>query len=440
MIGETPASGDRTASRYLVALDGLRGIAIVMVMLHNFTLTRAPSAPPLGQALAWGWIGVQLFFVMSGYLITRNLLAAPLTPSALTAFLARRWLRVVPVCYAMLAIYFYVVPAFFDAPSVIAARGTQLPYWLFLSNWTEPFGMAAPGLGHLWSLGVEVQFYVLWPLVVLLAGTRRFARVCVAVIVFALVTSVALRAVGASHVAIYKFGVTRMGALAMGALVAVLGTRPGVGARIPLRALVCGTALALLAIVVWRRGFDFRDAVVETVGMNAIAFLFALWLLPLTGVTPGEGSLAVRVPSWPRLQAVGRVSYAMYVLHYPLHWAAMKRLYPHLLAADGAVSTPRLAAYVVMASVATYALAHLASRSIERPALALKRFVPATGVGGRTDRAGRRGEGTAKPWGVLVEGAVPNAAATSGGKGGRRGASDRLPTMPTPMAPGSPPF
>jgi peptidoglycan/LPS O-acetylase OafA/YrhL len=381
-----PAPAPRRGLRYLVALDGLRGIAIVMVMLHNFTMTSAASAPPLGQVFGWGWIGVQLFFVMSGYLITRNLFASPLTPRALAAFMIRRWLRIVPVCYATLLVYFYVVPLLFDAPSIVATRSTQVWYWLFLSNWSEPFGIAAPGLGHLWSLGVEIQFYFLWPVVVLLAGPRRFARACVAVIILGLVAAVALRAGGASYQSVYKFTVTRMSALAMGALVAIIGMRPGAGARIPVRALAWSTALALVAIAVWRRGFDYRDVVVETAGLKLAALLFALWLLPIAGVTPGEDSLAVRVPSMPWLQAVGRVSYAMYVIHYPLHWAAMKHLYPHLLEADGSVSTLRLGAYVVVASVATYVLAHLTYRVVERPVLALKQFFPPTGVRSPTIR------------------------------------------------------
>jgi len=76
----------------------------------------------------------------------------------------------------------------------------------------------------------------------------------------------------------------------------------------------------------------------------------------------------------------------MYVLHYPLHWAAMYRIYPHLLAADGSVVTWRLAAYVMVASVATYVLARILWIIIERPVLALKRFFPPTGVRNPTIR------------------------------------------------------
>jgi peptidoglycan/LPS O-acetylase OafA/YrhL len=384
-VRDEPAPTPRRGLRYLVALDGLRGIAIIMVMLHNFTMTSAATPTPLALALEWGWVGVQLFFVMSGYLITRNLLAAPLTSSVLTAFMIRRWLRIVPVCYATLVAYFFVVPLVYGAPSIVAA-GTQIWYWLFLSNWTEPFGIAAPGLGHLWSLGVEIQFYCVWPLVVWLAGPRRLGRACVAVIVLGLVAAVALRLGGASSQAVYKFTITRMSALAMGGLVAILAQRPGVGARIPVRALAWSTSLALVAIAVWRRGFDYHDAVVETVGLALVGVLFALWLLPIAGVTGREDDLAVRAPSAPWLRSIGRVSYAMYVVHYPLHWAAMKRLYPRMLEADGSVSTAALAAYVVVASVATYLVARTSWRMVERPVLALKRYFPPTGVRNPTIR------------------------------------------------------
>jgi peptidoglycan/LPS O-acetylase OafA/YrhL len=372
------AEAPRRGLRYLVALDGLRGIAIIVVLLHNFTMTEARAVPLLGHLFEWGWIGVQLFFVMSGYLITRNLLAANFSPGVLTAFMVRRWLRIVPVCYALLLLYFYVVPWIWGAPALVAARSSQLPYWLFLSNWAEPLGVWAPGLGHLWSLGVEVQFYLAWPLVVMAFGKRRLGTVSVAVVVLGILAAIALRAAGASSMAVYKFTVTRMNALAMGALVAVVAERPGV--RVPARALAWGTALALAALAIWRGGFNYQDAVVEVVGFPLTALLFAVWLLPIAGVAGSAGSLAVRVPSTPWLRSVGRVSYGMYVAHYPLHWFVMHRLYPRLLEADGSVSTARLGAYVVAASLATFAIARVSWTLIERPVLALKRYAPPTGV------------------------------------------------------------
>jgi peptidoglycan/LPS O-acetylase OafA/YrhL len=369
--------------RYLVALDGLRGIAIILVLLHNLTMTSARTPPLLSQLFEPGWLGVQLFFVLSGYLITRNLLANELSSAVLTAFMVRRWLRIVPICYALLAVYFYVVPLIFDAPTIVAKRPLQIWYWLFLSNWTEPFGLAAPGLGHLWSLGVEVQFYLLWPLVVLLAGRKRLVRACVTIIVLGFVSATALRVAGASSMAVYKFTITRMGALAAGGLVALVAQRPGL--RVPSRPLALGAGAALAAIAAWRGGFDYADAVVEIAGLPLSTLLFALWLLPIARATssrsdPAQGTLAVRVPSTPWLRSVGRVSYGMYVLHYPIHWAVMDRIYPALLAPDGSVSTWKLGAYVAAASVVTYLLARLLWLAIERPVLSLKRYFPPTGV------------------------------------------------------------
>jgi peptidoglycan/LPS O-acetylase OafA/YrhL len=369
--------------RYLVALDGLRGIAIIVVLLHNLTMTSARTPPLLAQLFEPGWLGVQLFFVLSGYLITRNLLATELSSAVLTAFMVRRWLRIVPICYALLAVYFYAVPLVVDAPTIVAKRPLQIWYWLFLSNWTEPFGLAAPGLGHLWSLAVEVQFYLLWPLVVLAVGPKRLVRACVAVIVLGFVCAATLRVAGASPMAVYKFTITRMGALAAGGLVALVAQRPSL--RVPSRALALGAGAALVAITVWRRGFDYADPVVEIAGLPLSTLLFVLWLLPIARATssradPARDTLAVRVPSTPWLRAIGRVSYGMYVLHYPLHWAVMDRLYPTLLAANGSVSTWKLGAYVVVASVATYLLARVLWMAVERPVLSLKRFFPPTGV------------------------------------------------------------
>jgi peptidoglycan/LPS O-acetylase OafA/YrhL len=373
----------RPGLRYLMALDGLRGIAIILVMFHNLTMTGDEQPSLVARWLEGGWVGVQLFLVLSGYLITRNLLATDLSRPALKAFLIRRCLRIVPICYAMLAVYFHVVPHFVAVPTIEAQRHSEIWYWLFLSNWTEPFGVGAPGLGHLWSLGVEVQFYLLWPFVILLIGTRRIDRACVAMIVAAFAFSVALAYLGAPPMAAYKFTITRMNALAPGARVAVLA--PRLELRVPIRALAGSTAAALLAVILWRRSFDFADPVVATVGYFLIATLFGLWLLPIARSTsaaddPSRRNPAVRLPQARWLRSVGRVSYGMYVVHYPLHWFGLQAVYPRLLGADGKIVEWRLAAYVPLACVATYLIARLLWVAIERPVLNLKRHVPPTGV------------------------------------------------------------
>ena len=109
----------------------------------------------------FGWAGVQLFFVLSGFLITGILLETRDEKGALRRFLVRRGLRIFPLYYATLFVLLVVVP---PDPVVRAALHDQVYYWLYVSNWAQPFEHKIPTLAHFWSLAVEEQFYLLWPL------------------------------------------------------------------------------------------------------------------------------------------------------------------------------------------------------------------------------------------------------------------------------------
>jgi peptidoglycan/LPS O-acetylase OafA/YrhL len=362
---------------HVPALDGLRGVAIVAVMLHNFSAIGDPTPTYVARALEWGWMGVQLFFVLSGFLITRILLEADRTSGVLRAFLARRALRIVPLYAATLFVYFFVVPRVLDAPTIVAAEPHQLWYWLFLSNWGDPLGFGAPGLQHLWSIGVEIQFYLLWPLVAFGASDRRLRRLCLAIVFLSLVSNVGLR-VGwsASASAVYKFTITRMSAPAIGALAALLTRRAAWCAWYEkYRGRLAWSSLGVLVLLgAWRHGFQHTDAVVQTIGFSLVAFLCAQWLLTIVLGIPTLGGVALALPSWKPLRALGRLSYGMYVLHYPLHWAAMKILAPTL--ERGPWSPLLQIAYIIVATAVTFGLANLSWLLFERRCLALKRFFP----------------------------------------------------------------
>ena len=359
------------------ALDGVRGIAILAVMFHNLSGIGPVTPTAVSRAFEWGWTGVQLFFVLSGFLITRILLDAGRTSGVLTAFLARRALRIVPLYFALLLVYFFVVPRLFDAPTIVAAEHNQIWYWLFLSNWAEPLGRGAPGLQHLWSIGVEIQFYLLWPILAIGASERRVRRTCLAIIAISLACRVALvLGMGGSTSAVYKFTLTRLSAPAIGALVALVARRR---AWINLysrhrRALGWASLMALSTLVIARHGFQHNDPGVQIFGYTLIALIFAQWLLAIVLRRPAPLGLTSSVPSWAPLRAIGHLSYGMYVLHYPLHWAAMKVVGPWLLA--GPWSWTRQLGYIVAMTVATGVLAQLSWLFFERPFLALKRFFP----------------------------------------------------------------
>src|SRR5690606_16312654 len=151
------------------ALDGLRGLAIALVFLYHATWVPG-AVTPLEQAATWlprvGFTGVDLFFVLSGFLITRILLRERESPAYYRAFYGRRVLRIFPLYYATLLLWLVIAPA-------LGARDLWLPgadpgeavwYWLYLSNWHD--GLAGR-FGHAylaiaWSLAIEEQFYLVW--------------------------------------------------------------------------------------------------------------------------------------------------------------------------------------------------------------------------------------------------------------------------------------
>ena len=157
-------------SRHIPALDGLRGIAILLVVLHN-----APDFPTHSSGFIWlaaivgtvGWIGVELFFVLSGFLITRQLLDSQRSGNYYRAFFGRRILRIFPLYYVALLIGLVVFPLVFPgAVDSSSPRRDQIWLWTFLFNWAHPFGTAGFGFSHFWSLAIEEQFYLIWPFVV----------------------------------------------------------------------------------------------------------------------------------------------------------------------------------------------------------------------------------------------------------------------------------
>src|SRR5579872_870197 len=140
------------------ALDGVRGLAIVLVLLHQFNLMDAGAgfAARLWTLLVEpGWIGVQLFFVLSGFLITGILIDAKERPGFFRRFFGRRVRRIFPLYYAVLVLVFVVLPALGISREWTGQAGSRIWYWLYLQSWPIPalqHGRGAGLLGHTWSL------------------------------------------------------------------------------------------------------------------------------------------------------------------------------------------------------------------------------------------------------------------------------------------------
>ena len=223
------AHADSPGARpHLPVLDGVRGAAILMVLCVHF-IGDAPAYTAMERALVkvanYGIWGVDLFFVLSGFLITGILYDSKGSPRYFRDFYVRRTLRIFPLYYGVLVILFLVLPALPAPypPALAESAHHQAWLWLYSSNvylaihraWVLPY------VGHFWSLAVEEQFYLIWPLVVLSFGRRWLLRICVVVAVLALALRTGLSAAGAGDVAQVVLTPCRFDALCAGGFLAL---------------------------------------------------------------------------------------------------------------------------------------------------------------------------------------------------------------------------
>src|SRR5439155_6239195 len=211
---------EKQVSKKIPQLDAVRGVAILLVILHN-ERSVFPSLH-LERLFANGWMGVDLFFVLSGFLITGILLDSTPSDRDVTNFYARRCLRIWPLYYALLVFMFVIVPRLrpSDAHTVFDKSSPWWAYPLFLQNVLIPSPTNAAGpLAVTWSLAIEEQFYLVWPWVVRYASRAEIRRLALLVIGL----SPALRLYLAGHdVNLYTNVFCRLDGLMAGALLALL--------------------------------------------------------------------------------------------------------------------------------------------------------------------------------------------------------------------------
>ena len=373
----------RVLGGHMPALDGVRGLAILMVLAHNFDLISGPASR-LGRLIDaganLGWIGVQLFFVLSGFLITGALLDTRGAANYYGVFFARRFLRIFPLYYGTLLVAFVILPLV--SPAHAPDGRNQVWLWTYLTNWVEPGGRGVAAFPHFWSLAVEEQFYLIWPLVVRAVMPARLFRVTLALVVAAFASRVALRAAGVDPAAVYMWSVCRMDALAAGAALAVWLRLPG-GPEIVerrWRALSVVTAAVGLGGLVVTRGLPRTSLATQTFGYSILVWVFAYLVISAIRAeasVSGKGSertLAARLLGAAPLRSVGKYSYAMYVFHVPIH-ALLSPLVSRWWGSE-TVGAGGALAYIMIASGATYLAAMASYHLFEARLLALKRHFP----------------------------------------------------------------
>jgi peptidoglycan/LPS O-acetylase OafA/YrhL len=370
---------------HLLALDGVRGLAILSVLCYHYLVVGSLQPSGVGKyllpAAKMGWAGVDLFFVLSGFLITGILLNARTATNYYKAFYGRRVLRIFPVYYLAVALVFWVVVplqhhgGFFALhPAGNFGPREQLWYWVNLSNLRTAFyPLLIPMLSPFWSLSIEEQFYLVWPAVVRNLRLRSLMVLCLAGMVF----SAVLRNLpwiqhwnSVYDNLIYRMTPLHMDGLLFGGVIAIL--LPSYGhsrtARNLFAALFWGSFAGLVVLA-----RDPDGPVMPRVGLSLLA-LFAGSLIWLCAAPTGSKTARFIFSRKP-LVHLGKLSYFIYVFHVPM-FIYIPILGRHFVRGYIATGHHPYMLHILFASlsfVVTYACAALSSRFFEGPILRQKR-------------------------------------------------------------------
>lgn len=296
---------------YRHELDGLRAIAALMVMFFHFfeLFAKVGSYPSIVHTIAsLGASGVSLFFVLSGFLITRILINSRGSEHYFRQFYMRRTLRIFPLYFLFLSIYYFLLPLVFNQPTVGARQ--QLAFWVYLQDFAVTFNWNSIGPSHYWTLAIEEHFYLFWPLLVFFLNNEKL-QTAIGVIIFAALFTRILLVLNGNVV--YYFTFTRMDELAIGAFLAILEQKQKFSRELSGSFARWGLSVLLVAGGLWYI-YDGQDhpviQVVKYLFFGALYFSVIGWVICL----PDNHWVKKGLQSTP-LRFSGRISYGLYIYH-----------------------------------------------------------------------------------------------------------------------------
>ncbi|MGH9685724.1 MAG: acyltransferase family protein [Candidatus Acidiferrales bacterium] len=377
-IQEPVLKAGRTGKTRIAELDGLRGIAVLMVVLFHFIApfgeTSNPVANIVYKVFRIGWAGVDLFFVLSGFLIGGILLDAKESRGYFKTFYLRRVYRIFPIYYLWIGIYFLLSAAL--SVHVAHQMGIVRGGWvyspvfaLYLQNtWKTNATMESPWLSQLWSLAVEEQFYLVIPFLVRFLSRRRLVLLLIATMFLAPLTRLVILFYFPAHWgATYRMTVCRADALAAGVLLAVVWRDTRciswiLDHRNALYAAFVSLFLGVLYVAVFlSHPEDPSQYRALAIWDYSCVDLFFANLLLWTMLAPK--GLWAGFCRWRFLTGLGAISYCMYIIHL-----AVNVLCHAVVVKSGwGISTwPGLLA-TIAAGVLTWCIGKISWRFFERP-------------------------------------------------------------------------
>jgi peptidoglycan/LPS O-acetylase OafA/YrhL len=363
--------------KYNPALDGLRAVAVLTVLLlhtvHRLAVPAGGANAVIYFLLRFGWIGVDIFFVLSGFLITGILLsqqqAAP--REYFTKFYVRRALRIFPLYFTVVIVGLLIL-RFTEHQGKLADWATLLTYtqnfvWIFRPSGTE----VAKWFGHTWSLAVEEHFYLVWPVLVYFVPTRQLKRGIPFAVVLVLLLRIALASYNLKR-AILISTPTRCDSLLIGSLLAIICRGEDGTFSLPIRA---GSMIRLISglslIVVLAAGIYKHDLYEESAFNRTFGFLLVgLFAMGLIAECLRGGVFFAALSNRPMVN-MGRVSYGIYLYHLPIFTLLSGVLFP----GPSAVAYPiQIFALFGAGAAITVLISTLSYNFFESKVLAYKRY------------------------------------------------------------------
>ena len=322
---------DGAALPRIAVLDGVRGVAILLtLMFHSFD-------PSLSLAI-FGERGVDLFFVLSGFLITGILIKTRDEPNYFRNFIARRAVRILPLYYLFIVLMLFVLPHVLDVlPSSVDIPKQFLALqkgpdglwtvWVYLQNFVLGRGpKSLPGLGHLWSLAVEEQFYLFWPVIMWFLPARHRKPVFVWGILATMVLRTTLLWTGVQGLyGAREYTFNRLDTLLLGALGALYVRDPAVRRQLePVIRIVTRWYVVLPILFIGilpnaklkRLPDDFFGRIAYGPGLTIISLMFLGYVLRAVDGTLGPWTK--RFTEWRFNLVLGKYSYSIYLFHFAI--------------------------------------------------------------------------------------------------------------------------
>jgi peptidoglycan/LPS O-acetylase OafA/YrhL len=353
-------------NKHIPALDCIRGLAVLAIMLfHCFDFV----------FFKFGWIGVDLFFVLSGFLITGILLDSKSSPNYYKNFIVRRIVRIFPLYYFILLLCLVIIPLIWPrlfGPGFEYYINHQSWFWLYMQNWlySKTGFPDNQTLVHLWSLAVEEQFYILWPLIVRIFSAKKLFGVCLIIIAFSLIFRFYIGAeMGLIHPFKYMATFSRMDALITGAIIAILiRKRPVWLEKYTMPVFVISlfilgaTMLYLKAILFLRLApvYTFIDI------LSGCLLIFMLNKQKFFILRPLYNSV---------FSFLGKYSYGLYVYHFILYNVFEHNVLPPLISVLGKKDVASLISGLIVFFI-SIPISMMSYKYLEKPFLKLKKFFP----------------------------------------------------------------